>query len=117
MASYKDLNAWQKSMSLAEAIYRIAQQLPKDEVYVLSDQMRRAAVSMPSNIAEGHGRNSAREFARFLLIAQGSKSELETQLQLCVRLHYMTNEQIEHAQRLCEEVGKMLRMLIRRLEN
>ncbi|MBP5233356.1 MAG: four helix bundle protein [Planctomycetes bacterium] len=117
MASYKDLNAWQKSMSLAEEIYRIAQQLPKDEVYVLSDQMRRAAVSIPSNIAEGHGRNSAREFARFLLIAQGSKSESETQLQLCVRLHYMTNEQIEHAQRLCEEVGKMLRMLIRRLEN
>ena len=81
--NYKDLIVWQKSMSLAVKIYQIVKLLPKEELFVLSDQMRRAVVSIPSNISEGHQRNSSKEFKHFLSIAKGSLGELETQLLLC----------------------------------
>ena len=89
MGDYKDLKVWQESMELVENIYRIVKLLPKEENYALSDQMRRAAVSIPSNIAEGQNRNTHKEFVQFLYIALGSASELETQLLICQRLGYV----------------------------
>ena len=117
MASYKELIVWQKSMELVEEIYRLVGSLPKEELFSLSNQMKRAAISIPSNIAEGHGRNTAKDFSRFISIALGSKAELETQLEICVRLNYMSDEQIKNADELCNTVGKMLRNLIRSLNN
>ena len=81
-SSYRDLVVWQKSMELTEEIYRLVKTLPREETYGLSDQMRRAVVAVPSNIAEGHGRNSEKEFIRFLCMAKGSVFELETQILL-----------------------------------
>ena len=115
MASYKELIVWQKSMELVEEIYRLVRLLPKEETYALSDQMKRSAISIPSNIAEGHGRNSSKDFSRFIFIAQGSKAELETQIEICVRLDYFTEQQIKKAVDLCNTVGKMLRNLVRSL--
>ncbi len=115
MASYKDLQVWQKSMDLVEETYRVLKGLPKEENYALSDQIRRAVVSIPSNIAEGQARDSKKEFVRFLYIAQGSRAELETQLQICVRLKYLSEDQLKNCLQLNEEVGKMIRTLIKRL--
>ena len=112
MKNYKELLVWQKAMQTAEETYRLVKLLPKEELYALSDQMRRAAVSIPSNIAEGQGRNSAKEFANFLSIAKGSTAELETQLMLCVRLNYLQQAQADQVLNLCDEVGKMLTGLI-----
>ncbi|MCD7763958.1 MAG: four helix bundle protein [Lachnospiraceae bacterium] len=102
-------------MDLVTEVYRLVKLLPKEELYSLSDQMRRAAVSIPSNIAEGQARNSTKEFVNFLSIARGSKAELETQLMICVRLKYLTQSQVKTAQDLCQEVGKMLTGLIGKL--
>ncbi len=88
---YKDLKAWQQSMDLVERIYELAKTLPKEETYALSDQLRRAVVSVPSNIAEGQNRNTNKEFIQFLYIALGSISEVETQLMICERLNYLSN--------------------------
>lgn len=115
LKSYKDFIVWQRAIDLTAEIYRLVKLLPKSETYALSDQMRRAAVSIPSNIAEGQGRNSTREFIKFLAIARGSQCELETQLQICVRLNYVTEQNAENAFNLCDEVGKMLNSLIRKL--
>ena len=117
LKSYRDFTVWQKSMDLATEIYRVVKLLPKAETYALSDQMRRSAVSIPSNIAEGQGRNSKREFINFLGFASGSHRELETQLQLCVKVGYMTEEEIFSAMNLCEEVGKMLSTLRKKLKD
>ena len=117
MASFRELYVWQKSMELVEEVYLIVKLLPKEETYALSDQIRRAVVSIPSNIAEGHGRNSDKEFSRFLMIAQGSRAELETQLEICIRLNYLDAEQTKLSFDLCDEVGKMLRNLSRKLIN
>ena len=111
-SSYKDLFVWQKSMELAQEIYRLTKLLPKEEAFSLSDQMRRAAVSIPSNIAEGQERNSGKEFVRFLSIARGSRAELETQLQICVMVGYLSNTDVLAATRLLKEIGKMLTALI-----
>jgi four helix bundle protein len=115
--SYKDLTVWQKSMDLVEEIYRIAKLLPSEERYALSDQMRRAAVSIPSNIAEGNARGSKKDYANFLTIAKGSCAELETQCQICVRLNYIKAENIQNALSLCDEVGRMLTTMIVRFRN
>ncbi len=105
---YQDLIVWQKAMDLAAEIYQLVKRLPKEELYGLSDQMRRAAVSIPSNIAEGQARQSSKSFYHFLSIAQGSKSELETQILLCLRLKYVKKEEVAVAIQLCEEIGKMI---------
>ena len=115
MANYKELIVWQKAMLLVEEVYKLVKLLPKEETYGLSDQMRRAAVSIPSNIAEGHGRDSNKEFARFLQIAQGSRAELETHLEICSRLHYLTSEQIQSVLAISNEVEKMMHAMIRKL--
>lgn len=90
--SHKNLNVWKESMDLVENIYSVSKQFPKEEIYDLTSQMRRCAVSIPSNIAEGAGRKSSKELARFLYIAMGSLSELETQFEISERLNYITDE-------------------------
>ena len=116
LQTYKDFIVWQKAMDLTAEVYRIVKFLPKEETYALSDQMRRAAISIPSNIAEGQGRNSTRDFVNFLGFASGSQRELETQLQLCVKIGYMSDSDTAVAMELCEEVGKMLNSLRKKLK-
>ena len=115
--SYKELIVWQKSMRLALEVYRLAKILPKFETYALADQMRRAALSIPSNIAEGQGRDSTKEFIRFLSIARGSCFELETQLNFCILSKYFDEEVVEVALNLLDEIGKMLTSLIKKLRS
>ena len=105
---YEELKVWQKAMDLVVEIYRIVKSLPKEETYALSDQMRRAAVSIPSNIAEGQQRQTTKEFKHFLSIAKGSVAELNTQLYICSRLQYLSEEQLQKAFDLADEVGKMI---------
>ena len=109
--SYQDLQVWQKSMDLVVEIYKIVKLLPKEETYALSDQMRRAAVSIPSNIAEGQQRQTTKEFKYFLSIAKSSCSELTTQLLICQRINYLTNSQAQYALSLADEIGRMLTVL------
>jgi len=106
--SYKDLIVWQKSMDLAEMIYKYTAKYPQAEVYSLTAQMRRAAVSVVSNIAEGKGRYSKPEYLRFLSISLGSLCELETQVMLSVRLNYLEEKEANSILSLCTEIGKML---------
>ena len=115
MDSYRELIVWQKAMDLAEEVYRIVRFFPGNEQFSLSDQLRRAAVSVPSNIAEGYGRNATKEYARFLNIARGSNNEVETQLLLSVRLGFVTEQTIGNAMQLCDEIGKMITALIKKL--
>ena len=114
--NYKDLTVWQKAMDLIEEVYRLVKILPKEETYALSDQIRRSVVSVPSNIAEGQGRESKNEFRSFLSIAKGSLSELETQLLICVRLKYFSESDIETSLSLSNEIDKMLTTLILKLK-
>lgn len=116
MQSFKELIVWQKAMSLVEEVYRLMSFLPANEKYALSDQIRRAVVSIPSNIAEGRGRNSEREFAYFLNIANGSAYELQTQLIICQRLGYIKEEHLTPSFQLCDEVCKMFNVMINKLK-
>lgn len=113
--NYKNLLVWQKAMDLVVEIYNITKLLPKEETYCISDQLRRSAVSVPSNIAEGQSRNSVKEFIQFLAIARGSLAELETQLIICERVNMITINDIIKAQDLSSEVGKMINGLISNL--
>jgi four helix bundle protein len=106
--SYKDLEVWQKSVSLVTAIYELTKAFPRDELYTLVSQIRRAAISIPSNIAEGRGKRSTRDFIRFLSIAYGSAAELETQLIISSNLNYISVEQLNP---LSEEINRICRML------
>lgn len=116
-SDYKKLKVWQKAMDLTTEIYHLVKYLPKEETYVLSDQMRRAVVSIPSNIAEGQGRNSDKEFINFLSIARGSLWELETQLEICVRLGYIDQGLMSNVDSLTTEVSKMLNALSNSLKS
>ena len=102
-------------MSLAQEVYQIAENLPKKETFGIISQMTRAAVSVPSNIAEGHARGSDRDFARFLTIAQGSRAEVETQLEICIRLGYIPESQAEEVFYISNEVERMLYSMIQKL--
>lgn len=113
--SYKDLKVWQKAMELAEAVFDTTKSFPKDELYGLVSQLRRAAVSVPSNIAEGSSRRSRGEFIRFINIASGSLSEVETQLMLAKRFVYITEVQCDVLLSSAEEISKMLYSLQRSL--
>ncbi len=115
MANYRELVVWQKSMALVQEIYRLVKLLPKEELFSLSSQMRRAVISIPSNIAEGHARGSDKEFARFFTIAQGSRAEVDTQLEVCIRLNYISDVQAQNAFSLSNEVEKMIYTMIQRL--
>ncbi len=115
MAHYRELRVWNKAMDLTAETYRVVSMLPKEEMYALSSQMRRAAVSVPSNIAEGAGRKSSRDFCHFLKIAYGSLNELETQLILCCRLGYIEESTIQYAMQLLSETRRMLNALIQKM--
>lgn len=111
--TYEDLTAWQKAMNLTLEVYRVTRAFPKDELYGLTAQLRRAGVSIPSNIAEGKGRDSDKELLRFLTIARGSVYELQTQIVLARNLGYVTDRDMEV---LCEgaaSVGQLVNALIR----
>ena len=112
---YRDLLVWQKAMQATKMVYLLIKQLPREEMFALSSQMRRAAISIPSNIAEGQARNSTKEFLQFLSIAKGSKAELETQLILCGEINYLSHNDIFPIMMLLDEIGKMLNALITKL--
>jgi four helix bundle protein len=95
LTSFRDLRVWQLSMELVEIIYRLTQNFPKHEIYGLTSQIQRAAVSVPSNIAEGHTREHTREFLHHLSIAQASLAELETQLEIALRLNYLARDEFD----------------------
>ena len=109
---YRDLIVWQKSMDLVDEIYKITRLLSIEERFALSDQMRRSAVSIPSNIAEGYERKSKKEYVQFLSIAKSSRAELETQIYICIRQNFITHEEADKAFGLCSEVGRILNALI-----
>lgn len=113
--SYRDLVVWQNAMQIVEETYILIRKLPKEEKYALSDQMRRAAVSIPSNIAEGQARRTTKDFIKFLSIARGSIAELETQYLICVRLGYFNDSQIISVMNMLAENGRMINALINKL--
>ncbi len=113
--SFKDLIVWQKSMLLAENIYKVTEDFPKNETFGLISQMRRASVSIPSNIAEGYGRKSNREYVQFFSIAYGSLLELETQMILSSRLGFIKKE-FDSINSLREEISKMLYVMILKMK-
>jgi len=110
--SFRDLTVWQKSFTLVVDIYNLTDQLPKNEIYGLSSQLQRCAVSIPSNIAEGQQRNNKKEFRQFLGVAKGSSAELETQLLLVSELYNIDTERLVNE---LQEVQKMLQTLLNRL--
>ena len=142
-ASYQELLVWQKAMKLTVVIYKLVKKLPKEELYSLSDQMdsrstrllielwwtcsntikrachevSRAVISIPSNIAEGQSRYTKKDFIHFLIIARGSRAELETQLLGCVEVGFLNEDEILEAMDLLTEIGKMLNALISKLRN
>jgi four helix bundle protein len=115
--SYKDLKVWQKSMAIARAFYEITKMFPKEEVYGMTSQIRRSAVSIPANIAEGYGRDSRGEYVQFLRIAQGSLKELETHLILAEQVKLTALDSTAEIQSQSDEVGRMLRSLIRSIQS
>ena len=113
--SFRDLVVWQKAMDLVVLVYEITKQFPIDERYALTSQLKRASVSVPSNIAEGYGRNSTIDYIRFLQISLGSLYELDTQLELANRLGFASEDAAKDALELCAEIEKMLVALISKL--
>ena len=113
--SYRDLIVWQKFMELITAVYVITKEFPKEELYALTSQIRRSAVSVPSNIADGYGRNSTQDYVRFLQIACGSLYEMQTQLEINLNLKYMEREKSEVIFTLINEIERMLNSMIRKL--
>jgi four helix bundle protein len=115
VSSYRDLKVWQLAMQLSETVYRVTDGFPAKEMYGLTSQMRRAVVSVPSNIAEGHARDSTKEFLRFLSVAQGSLAELETQF-VSRRLGFVSDTVITDLSTRSAEIGRMLRGLQKSLQ-
>lgn len=113
--SHRDLVVWQKAMDLVEEVYRLSGQFPAEERFRLSSQITRAAISVPSNIAEGNARGSRNDYVRFLSIAKGSLMERETQVMLAVRLGYVNEASAEPALNLIVEISKMLTAMRNRL--
>jgi four helix bundle protein len=110
--NYQDLIVWQKAMDLVEEIYTISRNFPREEVYGLTSQPRRAAVSIPSNIAEGQGRPTTADFVRHLSISYGSLREVETQILIAARLQYLTKERCRDILKMAGEVGPLLNGLM-----
>ena len=110
-SSFRDLQVWQRGMDIVETVYRISGEFPKTETYGLTGQLRRAAVSVPSNIAEGHARSSTKEYLHHISMAQGSLAELETQLEVAARLKYVGAEELAHVQEECIYLGRQLYQL------
>jgi four helix bundle protein len=115
LTHFRDLQVWQWSMALAQTVYAATRQFPKEEMFGLTSQLRRSAVSIPSNIAEGQGRGSDKSFAVFLTQAQGSLYELETQIELARNLRMMSAEQAAQILTEASEIGRMIHGLLRAL--
>ena len=113
--NYQDLLAWQRAMDLVELVYKASSRFPREEIYALTSQIRRAAVSIPSNIAEGQGRRTTSDFLRHLSIAYGSLREVETQLLIAVRLNYLTAAQVQRVMEKAGQVGRLLNGLMNSL--
>ena len=115
--SYKDLLIWQKGIELTEKVYQLVKSFPNEELYALTSQIKRCTISIPSNIAEGYGRKSTKNYIQFLRISRGSLFELETQLIIANKLNYITDKEIaDTIFNLIEEEGKMLNSFIKKLD-
>ena len=115
--SYRDLIVWQKSISLVKGVYVIIKSLPREETYGLASQLKRSAISIPSNIAEGHGRGTKKDYVHFLRISFGSLYELQTQLIILKELNFVSDNNLKPIFAISEEIERMLAVLIRKLEN
>ncbi|WP_313095235.1 four helix bundle protein [Empedobacter sp.] len=115
--THKDLDAWKISVELVTEIYQLTGNYPKDEIFGLTNQMRRASISIPSNIAEGAARNSKKEFIQFLYIALGSQQELDTQLLISRNLNFITEDSYNQITDKVQTVGKLLNGLIKYLKS
>lgn len=116
MKSYRDLVVWQKSMQISVLIYELIIKLPENEKYGLIPQIKRSAISIPSNISEGYGRNYKKDFSRFLQIARGSLYENQTQLELSLNLGFIEENDLKEIKELSLEIEKMLNSLIKKLD-
>ena len=114
--SYRDLIVWQKSIELVKKIYLITQVFPREEIFGLTSQMRRSAVSIPSNIAEGYGRHSTGDYIRFLHISVGSLYELQTQVEISFQLKYIIEAPYSETIGICTEIDKILYVIIQKLK-
>jgi len=114
--NYKDLEIWKRGVELVKNIYLFTKDFPKSETYASVDQVRRAALSIPSNIAEGHSRQHTKEFRQSLYVALGSLAELETQLIIAGKLGYLEEEKLNQSLLEMDAIGKMTRGLIKRLQ-
>jgi four helix bundle protein len=117
MAGYRELRVWQLGVDLALEIYRVTADFPRSEQYGLTSQLRRAAVSIPSNIAEGHARKTRREMQRFANIAKGSLAELETQMIIAGELNFVANDTLSKLLKMTEEESRMLSGLLRSIQD
>ncbi|MBI1864951.1 MAG: four helix bundle protein [Nitrospirae bacterium] len=117
MKTYRDLIVWQKSMTLVTDVFKETRTFPKEEVYALVSQIRRCAISIPSNIAEGYGRKSTGDYLRFLQIAMGSLFEIQTQLEIALNLEFLSRSRFERIHESSREIERMLSSLIRKLKN
>ena len=115
--NYQDLIVWQKAMDVVVEVYRLTKKFPQGEFYGLTNQIRRAAISIPSNIAEGHTRNSRSEYLNFLSIAQGSRAEVETQMIISVRLGYLTSEETLPTLSLLNEINRIISTIRQKLNS
>ncbi len=115
--TYRDLLVWQKAMGLVTEVYRISRAFPREEVYGLTSQLRRCAVSIPSNIAEGYGRSATKDYIRFLRVAMGSLYELQTQVQIAVNLDYLTSGSSDPVFDLAREIERMMSSLLSKLHD
>jgi four helix bundle protein len=115
--SFRDLVVWKKSIETAVSVYRLTQKFPKEETYGLTSQMRRAAISIPSNIAEGHGRLTTGEYRQFLGVARGSNFELQTQIEIARELGLGDSMQLDETELLSHEVGKMIFGVLEGIKN
>ncbi len=116
ISSYQDLDVWKLAIELTTDCYRLTSQYPREEMYGLSSQIKRAAVSVPANIAEGYGRDQTGGYIQFLRVALGSLRELETHFIISERVGLATADQVSECKQKCDRVGRMLRALIRSLE-
>jgi four helix bundle protein len=113
--SFRDLVVWQKSIDLATAVYRVTRDFPREELYGLTSQIRRCAVSVPSNIAEGQGRMSTGEFRQFLGVARGSNFELQTQIEIARCIGLGNSKLMDEADALSHEIGKLLYAILEKI--
>jgi len=113
--SYRDLDVWNLSIDLVKEVYRLTNKFPASENFGLTNQIRRAAVSIPSNIAEGQGRNSTKEFRQFLAVAQGSVAELETHLIISQAIDYISQEEMDNFLSTLDRIRKMIKSLANRI--